>query len=118
MQYDEARRQLDRPVPDALFRSRYGLLNLHARGHYHLAIGDPDRALPDCERCGALMRDWGLDLPQLVPWRNDLAETYLAMGRPETAGDYTNEHLRHLERTAKLHRRRGFAASAGTDHHG
>ncbi|WP_328661976.1 LuxR C-terminal-related transcriptional regulator [Nocardia salmonicida] len=109
MQYDEARRQLDRPVPDAMFRSRYGLLYLHARGHYHLAVGDPDRALPDFERCGALMRDWGLDLPQLVPWRNDLAETYLAMGRPEAAGDYMNEHLRHLERTAKLHRTRGVS---------
>lgn len=109
MQYDEARRQLDRPVPEAMFRSRYGLLYLHARGHYHLAVGDPDRALLDFERCGALMREWGLDLPHLVPWRNDLAETYLAMGRPEAAGDYTNEHLRHLERTAKLHRTRGVS---------
>ncbi|APE34790.1 hypothetical protein BOX37_13480 [Nocardia mangyaensis] len=109
MQYDEVRRQLDRPVPEAMFRSRYGLLYLHARGHYHLAVGDHDRALHDFERCGALMRGWGLDLPQLVPWRNDLAETYLAMGRPEAAGDYANEHLRHLERTAKLHRTRGVS---------
>lgn len=108
-QYDEARRQLERPVPDALFESRYGLLYLHSRGHYHLAIGDVDAALRDFQRCGETMRKWQLDLPQQVAWRNDMAEAYLTMHASAKAHEYLSEHLRLLDRTTEQHPTRGVS---------
>ncbi|HEX4814648.1 MAG TPA: AAA family ATPase [Nonomuraea sp.] len=83
--HDAVREHLDRPVPEAMFQTRYGLHYLYARGRYSLASECFPLALMDFRRCGELMVAWGLDTPGLIPWRADAAETRLRMGQPEEA---------------------------------
>ncbi|GAB2652026.1 hypothetical protein GCM10027088_33040 [Nocardia goodfellowii] len=94
----EARTQLARAVPESLFRSRFGLGYLHARGHLALAEGRVEDAITDFRTCGDLMRRWDIDLPGLVPWRNDLAEAYLRRGEPDRAKYFASSHLARLTR--------------------
>ncbi|GAA2529898.1 LuxR C-terminal-related transcriptional regulator [Winogradskya humida] len=81
--YAEAQVHLDHPVPGGIFQTRSGLLYLRARGRYSLATGDHELALRDFTRCGELMTAWGLDVPGLVAWRDDIDETRLATGEPD-----------------------------------
>lgn len=90
---DDAAALLARPVPAAMFHSRYGLQYLHARGHYHLATGHPHAALQDFQRCGELSRDWGLNVPGVVPWRTAAAEAWLRLGHPEEAAELATAQL-------------------------
>ncbi|WP_435613365.1 AAA family ATPase [Streptomyces sp. bgisy159] len=90
---DEAAELLARPVPAALFETRYGLQYLYARGRHHLAAGRPHAALADFHRCGELMRAWGVDVPGVVPWRTAAAECWFLLGRPEEAAKLTAEQL-------------------------
>ncbi|GAA4617166.1 AAA family ATPase [Saccharopolyspora hordei] len=83
--FDEAARHLARPVPDAVFRSRYGLHYLHARGQYYLATRHGHAALADFLACRDLTRDWGLAQSGLVPWRIDAAEAWLLLGNTDEA---------------------------------
>ncbi|WP_031170323.1 helix-turn-helix transcriptional regulator [Streptosporangium roseum] len=92
--HDAVHEYLDQPVPDAMFRTRYGLHYLHARGRYSLATGHPALALRDFQRCGELMGGWELDVPGLVAWRTDAAEACLRLGRPEQARQLAEEQLR------------------------
>jgi DNA-binding CsgD family transcriptional regulator len=78
----EAEELLRRPVPDAMFASRFALPYLHARGSHHLAVGRPAAALADFLACGDLMRDW-VSAP--VPWRASAAHALLALDRTERA---------------------------------
>ncbi|MFI9504443.1 LuxR C-terminal-related transcriptional regulator [Nocardia sp. NPDC052566] len=94
--HDEAAAQLQRDVPAALFESRFGLTYLQARGHHQLAVGRADEALRTFRRCGHLMRRWRLDVPWLVPWRNDIASAYLALGEQQHARVFATRHLRAL----------------------
>ncbi|MFB8005179.1 LuxR C-terminal-related transcriptional regulator [Nocardia sp. NPDC056000] len=107
--HQEARKQLERQVPYELFQSRFGLHYLHARGHHYLATEQYREALLDFQRCGELMRRWRLDLPHLVPWRNDLAQVYLAMGRPDRAHEHAAAHLRQLDGAVETHRTTGVS---------
>ncbi|AWS45601.1 LuxR family transcriptional regulator [Streptosporangium sp. 'caverna'] len=84
-QLAEAGRQLDQPVPDAMFQTVWGLYYLRARGGYYLATGRAEAALDDFTTCGDLMARWNLDLPALVPWRIHAAHAYLALNQPEQA---------------------------------
>lgn len=93
---EHARLQLDRRMPVGLFDSRMALPYLHARGHLWLATAGGDAALADFHRCGELMVRWGLDIPGLVPWRNDLAEAHLARGDHARARRYAEAHVRRL----------------------
>ncbi|MEY9969627.1 tetratricopeptide (TPR) repeat protein, partial [Streptacidiphilus sp. MAP12-16] len=45
--YEEAAELLNRPVPQAIYKTRYGLHYLHARGEYRLATNNPHAALED-----------------------------------------------------------------------
>ncbi|AEV86945.1 HTH-type transcriptional regulator malT [Actinoplanes sp. SE50] len=83
--HEEAEATLHRPVPDAMFGTRHGLWYLRARGHHHLACDRLLAALTDFQDCGRLARNWGMDVPALLPWRSDLAEAYLRLGEPGTA---------------------------------
>ncbi|MEZ0075141.1 AAA family ATPase [Planotetraspora sp. GP83] len=83
--YGAVREHLDRPVPDAMFQTRYGLHYLHARGRHSLATEYPALALRDFQRCGELMAAWNLDTPGLIPWRADAGEACLRMGQVEEA---------------------------------
>ncbi|MFI9008187.1 AAA family ATPase [Actinosynnema sp. NPDC053489] len=81
-------------VPDAMFSTVAGLRYLHARGHGNLAAGRVLAAISDFQNCGTRMREWGLDLPVLAPWRNGLAQANLALGRPEVARELIREQMR------------------------
>ncbi|QTD95908.1 helix-turn-helix transcriptional regulator [Streptomyces cyanogenus] len=91
--YDTAAKYLALPVPDALFQSRYGLHYLHARGHHYLATGHAHAALADFLSCGELMRDWGLDLAGLVPWRTSAAEAWLRLDNKDRARRTVQDQL-------------------------
>ncbi|MBB5476111.1 helix-turn-helix transcriptional regulator [Micromonospora parathelypteridis] len=73
------------PVPDDIFRTRFGLHYLYARGEYHLATNRSQAALADFLTCGELMRGWGIDSPSLVPWRTAAARANLRLGKSEQA---------------------------------
>ncbi|MFI7194044.1 LuxR C-terminal-related transcriptional regulator [Nocardia nova] len=106
--YDDAQAQLEREVPHSLSSSRFGLFVLHARGQLQLASGRYDRALADFEHCGAMMRDWNLDIPGLVPWRTYLGEIHLRLGDVPRARAYLRAHLEHL---GPAHKHRSAAAA-------
>ncbi|WP_433789730.1 helix-turn-helix transcriptional regulator [Actinoplanes sp. CA-252034] len=93
---EAARRQLDQPVPDAMFRTVWGLSYLQARGHYYLATGRPAAALDDFTTCGDLMARWNLDLPAIVPWRVLTADAHLALEQPERARTLAESQLTQL----------------------
>ncbi|MFD3664782.1 AAA family ATPase [Streptomyces sp. NPDC058659] len=83
--YDEAQTYLDHRVPEAMFSTRYGMHYQYARARFGLATGHLEMALEDLLRCGATLRQWGMDTPGLIPWRTDVAEVYLGLGRPDDA---------------------------------
>ncbi|RDI64128.1 LuxR family transcriptional regulator [Nocardia pseudobrasiliensis] len=91
--HTEAAAQLGRPVPRAMFESRFALPYLHAWGHHCLATGRPEEALRQFRQCGNLMRQWHLDFAWLVPWRNDLAAAYLELGDRRRAQALATMHL-------------------------
>ncbi|MCQ4044562.1 AAA family ATPase [Streptantibioticus rubrisoli] len=118
--HDEAMALLEQPVPAALFRTLPGLHYLRARGRSHLATGRYHAALEDFLACGRLMEEWGVDAAELVPWRIDAAEAWLALDeagqartlaerQPLRGGTGTNRargaQLLVLARTADLKRR-------------
>nr|WJP00513.1 AntN [Pseudonocardia antarctica] len=70
-------------IPDAARRTWHWLSYLRARGAAHLAAGRPRTALAEIEACGMLAIRWKVDLPALIPWRNDLAEAHLALGETD-----------------------------------
>lgn len=92
----DAETQLGRDVPLGLFDSRLVLPYLQARGRLALATSRVEDALLDFELCGALTRRWNLDLPGLVPWRNELARAYLVSGDPRQARTCAEQHLSRL----------------------
>lgn len=93
---DEAAAFLRIPVPQAMFRTTYGLLYLQARGEYYLATGRPHAALEDFQSCGERMVDWSLDLSSLVPWRIKAAEVYAKLGDDHHARELTTKQLAEL----------------------
>ncbi|WP_061289120.1 helix-turn-helix transcriptional regulator [Herbidospora cretacea] len=99
--YDTVGEFLDRPVPDAMFETRYGLLYLYARGRYSLATGHPAAALRDFQACGELVRKWELDVPGFIPWRIDAAEACLRVGRQDQARQLVESQLRRCGPAAK-----------------
>ncbi|MFD1149433.1 ATP-binding protein [Saccharothrix hoggarensis] len=81
-------------VPDMMFRTAYGLRYLHARGQCHLVAQRLLAAVTDFQTCGRLVLEWQVDVPVLVPWRSDLAEANLRLGRSEVARELVFEQLR------------------------
>lgn len=88
---DVAAKWLNHPVPEAMFRTRYGLRFLHARGEYRLAVKRPESALEDFIACGDLMMQWGIDTPTYVPWRTSAAQACLALGETARARAFVTE---------------------------
>jgi DNA-binding CsgD family transcriptional regulator len=97
---DLAANALDRSVPDEVLRSRYGLLYLHARGHYYLAAGEVQAAMADFHACGDLMSQWRIDRPAFVPWRTDLAQCLLRTGETDQARILVDQQLARTDRTS------------------
>ncbi|WP_405493404.1 LuxR C-terminal-related transcriptional regulator [Nocardia sp. NBC_00511] len=89
----EAAAQLERPVPRALFESRFALAYLRAHGMHCLATDRPEEALRHFRRCGRLMDEWALDFAWIAPWRNDMAAASLAAGQQWQAQTFATRHL-------------------------
>lgn len=90
---DEAAASLAQPVPPAMLQSRYGLQYLYARGHYNLVTRHHHAALADFLSCGNLIRSWGLDLTDLLPWRVCAAEAWLRLGNQDQARRLVSEQM-------------------------
>ncbi|MEU5031534.1 helix-turn-helix transcriptional regulator [Streptomyces milbemycinicus] len=84
---------LNQDVPQGMFRTRHGLLYMHARGHYHLATDRPTVALEDFLTCGRLAKEWGMDVPTFLPWRTSAALAHLALGNGSRASALAREQL-------------------------
>ncbi|MDX2939353.1 AAA family ATPase [Streptomyces ipomoeae] len=91
-----AARHVNRPVPDALLQTRYGLHYLHARGEYAAAAGRHRAALADFLLCGERIRAWGLGGAHIVPWCTSAAEAWLHLGNRDQAKWLLDEHLARL----------------------
>ncbi|MER8235837.1 AAA family ATPase [Streptomyces sp. NPDC094049] len=117
--YDEAQTYLDHRVPESMSETRYGMHYLYARARFGLATGYLEMALEDLRRCGATLGRWGMDTPGLIPWRTDVAEVYLGLGRPADARRMLEEQSARFP--AMPNRVRGSAsrvlAGAGTPAH-
>lgn len=117
--HSEAAAQLRRPVPRAMFESRFALAYLQASGQHCLAVGRPQEALRHFRQCGNLMRQWNMDFAWLVPWRNDMAAAYLDAGEERRAQALATMHL-ELIGGANRHRSGGVSlrllAATGDPH--
>ncbi|MFD2767500.1 helix-turn-helix transcriptional regulator [Micromonospora eburnea] len=71
------------PVPQEMFKTRFGLRYLCARGLHLAASGRLHAALSDLLTCGSLAAEWGMDVPSFIPWRTAAAEVYLKLGDRE-----------------------------------
>ncbi len=91
--HEAASTYLEMPVPEGMFKSRFGLYYLHARGRFQLENGRPHAALNDLTTCGQLMAAWGFDRPALVPWRAEAAQAYLLAGDVARARTLAREQL-------------------------
>ncbi|MCF3125270.1 AAA family ATPase [Streptomyces arenae] len=92
--HKDAEELLTREVPEPMFRTVFGLQYLRARGHHHLATDQAFAALDDFETCGRLMRDGNPNLQKGIPWRTDLAQANLRIGKPRTAREWAEQQLR------------------------
>jgi DNA-binding CsgD family transcriptional regulator/tetratricopeptide (TPR) repeat protein len=92
-------------VPPAAGNTLLGLRYLRSRGYHRLATGNVFQALADFDRCGVQARASGIDLPELMPWRTDVAQARLRMGETALARQLAEEEL---ELCRKL-RSRGIA---------
>lgn len=91
--YGKVEELLDLQVPEATFRSRFGLQYRYARGRYYLASGKLQAALEDLQGCGEQMTAWGIDQPGLAPWRVDAAWTLIGLRRVDEARRLAEQHL-------------------------
>ncbi|MFE5871446.1 AAA family ATPase [Streptomyces roseifaciens] len=85
---------LQRKVPDSMFQTLFGVQYLRARGHHYLATGRAFAALNDFETCGQLMQDRSPELQAGIPWRTDLAQANLRIGKQRAAKDWAQKQLR------------------------
>ncbi|MGW3571583.1 AAA family ATPase [Streptomyces sp. NPDC000941] len=97
--YEAAARTLNQPVSKSLFRSGYGLLYLRARGRYNLATNRPQAALDDILAMGQMARNWRADHPTWVPWRGDMAEALLQLGKRDKAERLVTDQLSRTRET-------------------
>lgn len=74
-----------------MFNTVFGVQYLRARGHHYLSTDRPFAALNDFETCGHLMRERNPDLQPLVPWRTDLAQANLQIGKTRIAKELAEE---------------------------
>ncbi|MEU9047909.1 MULTISPECIES: AAA family ATPase [unclassified Kitasatospora] len=95
--YEDAAELLNRPVPQAIYKTRYGLHYLYARGEFRLATNNSQAALDDFTICGEMMQDWDLDLPSVVPWRGAAARVHLQAGDSQKAKVLIDEQTRRLQ---------------------
>ncbi|MFE0176325.1 AAA family ATPase [Streptomyces sp. NPDC059002] len=92
--HDAAEELLERDCPEPMFRTVFGLQYLRARGHHYLATDRAFAALDNFETCNRLMRDGNPNLQKGIPWRTDLAQANLRIGKVRTAREWAQQQLR------------------------
>jgi len=70
-----------------------GLWYVRARGHHYLATGQVLAAVADFADCGIVAKKLRVDIPELWPWRSDLAQAHLALGNRTLALELVREQL-------------------------
>ncbi|WP_329008842.1 AAA family ATPase [Micromonospora rifamycinica] len=105
------------PVPQEMFKTRFGLRYLYARGLYLSACERWHAAMSDLLTCGELAAEWEMDVPAFVPWRGAAARVYLKLGDRDRAQKLAGAQLKGarqgLTRTAGISLR-AMAACSGT----
>ncbi|WP_158628604.1 LuxR C-terminal-related transcriptional regulator [Saccharopolyspora rhizosphaerae] len=91
--HDVAADLLTRPVPEQMAATTFGLHHLHALGRHALATGRTLAALDAVERVATRMRGANAAMPTTLPWRSDLAQAYLLLGRRDEARQLVTEQL-------------------------
>ncbi len=81
---DSSESWLRRVTPDA-FDGWHGLGLVRARGVHHLSAERRLAAMADFQRCQTMLAGRDLALEQIVPWRLDLAEVNISLGRNAVA---------------------------------
>jgi len=84
---------LRQPEPAGAKDTLLGLRHLRACGNHRLATGQVLAALADFGQCGLRIQEWRMDVPELMPWRTDLAQAHLQMGNTKIANDLATDEL-------------------------
>ncbi|GAA3548210.1 LuxR family transcriptional regulator [Amycolatopsis ultiminotia] len=84
---------LRQPLPETVFDTLGGVRFLRARGQFHLATNRGLAAVSDFQQCQRFLRDRGLELPAVAPWRTDLAEANLRLRNPTLAVELAKQQL-------------------------
>lgn len=87
---------LSMPVPAGMFSTPFGLRYLMARGRYHFATDRVHAALNDFYAGSETAAAWQIDLPELLPWRTELARAYVKLDRVRPGQDLIREQLAGL----------------------
>ncbi|MFI1968794.1 AAA family ATPase [Streptomyces cinnamoneus] len=91
--YDDAMELLNHTGPESELDTLPGLHFRRARGRWYLATGRFQAALGDFLTCGELMDAWGVDVPELAPWRVDASDAWLALGDRKKAVEMAEAQL-------------------------
>ncbi|MEV0131649.1 AAA family ATPase [Dactylosporangium sp. NPDC050688] len=87
---------LSMPVPAGMFSTPFGLRYLMARGRHHFATDRVHAALNDFYAGSETAAAWHLDLPELMPWRTELARAYVKLDRVGPSQDLIRQQLEGL----------------------
>ncbi|MCK9873764.1 AAA family ATPase [Nocardiopsis dassonvillei] len=82
-EHAQAAQLLEKPVPQAMYDTRFGVQYLIARGNHHLLQGRPGPALVDFQLSGEKALAYGFDSPVYLPWRTYQAAALFQLGRVE-----------------------------------
>ncbi|MEV4517241.1 AAA family ATPase [Dactylosporangium sp. NPDC049525] len=94
--YTAAAGYLSMPVPAGMFSTPFGLRYLMARGRYHFGTDRVHAALNDFYAGSETAAAWQLDLPELLPWRTELARAYIKLDRVRPGQDLVRQQLAGL----------------------
>ncbi|MEV5509631.1 AAA family ATPase [Streptomyces orinoci] len=92
--YEDAMRLLQHSGSQAHLQTLPGLHFRRARGQWFMATGRLHAALEEFLACGESMGRWDMDVPELVPWRLEAANAWLALGNQAKAAQLVEEQLR------------------------
>ncbi|GAA2962173.1 helix-turn-helix transcriptional regulator [Actinokineospora diospyrosa] len=104
-------------VPDGMADTVIGARYLRARGHHYLASDRVLAAIADFQACGRVLAAAGMDLPALAPWRTDLAEAHLRLGRGRAAAHLARVQAELPASAARHTRARSMRVLALAGHH-